>query len=160
MRAFTLIEVLITLTLVGLFLSTISFSFFRSSDSISQLSGQARALSEDAILIWDLHRKLIGATDIYINKEGVFMITSSGSYYAGVVKCAYIYKDGWLYYYEFPYPYGDIAFYERDRLVRLRPLRSFKVSAISSDGSSLEDFRGIPRAIEVKIDQDKILIGL
>lgn len=159
-RAFTLIELLITLTLIGLVLSTISFSFFRGLDSIIRLSSEARVLSEDAILVWDLHRKLIGATDIYVSKEGIFMISSSGSFYPGVVKCAYIYKDGWLYYYEFPYPYGDIRFYEPDRLLKLRPIRFFSARAILFDGSRVEDFRGIPRAVEVSLDKEKIIVGL
>ena len=101
-RAFTLIEVLLALTLMGLFFGLLSYSFYSSLRSSYLLSQSSQLTKEEILLFWDLQRKLIGATDLYLKKDAIFMTTTSGDYYQGIVKCAYVYKDGWLYYYSYP----------------------------------------------------------
>ncbi|MFN3471700.1 MAG: prepilin-type N-terminal cleavage/methylation domain-containing protein [Aquificaceae bacterium] len=158
-RAFTLVEVLLVLVLMGLFFGTLSYSFYSSLRSSYLLSQSSQLTKEEILLFWDLQRKLTGATNLYLRKDGLFMITSSGDYHQGMVKCAYIYRDGWLYYYEFPYPYGDIAFYEEDRLIKLGRFKdlSFRVF---SNGSYFEEFRGLPQWVEVSFEGKLLRIGL
>ncbi len=158
-RAFTLIEVLLALALMGLFLGLLSYSFYSSLRSSYLLSQSSQLTKEEILLFWNLQRKLIGATDLYLRKDAIFMITSSGDYYQGIVKCAYIYKDGWLYYYEFPYPYGDIAFYEEDRLIKLGRFKDLSFRAFSN-GSYYEEFKGLPQWVELFFEGKLLRIGL
>lgn len=151
-RAFTLLEVLLVLVLMGVFLGTLSFSFYSVVRSSYAFSESAELTREEALLFWNMQRKLASATDLYLRRNGLFMITSAGDYYQGVVKCAYIYKDGWLYYYEFPYPYGDIAFYEEDRLVKVGRFGEVSFRAFTQ-GQYQEEFRGIPQWVEVKTER-------
>lgn len=150
-RGFTLLEVLLVLVLMGVFFGVLSFSFYSSVRNSYALSESAQLAREEALLFWSLQRKLTGATDLYLKRDALFMITSAGDYYQGVVKGAYIYRDGWLYYYEFPYPYGDITFYEEDKLLRVGRFGEVSFRAFV-EGQYLEEFRGIPQWVEVKIE--------
>ncbi|MCS7262001.1 MAG: prepilin-type N-terminal cleavage/methylation domain-containing protein [Aquificaceae bacterium] len=158
-RGFTLLEVLLVLTLLGIFFGVLSYSFYSSARTSYALMESAELTREEVLLFWNLQRKFVGATDVAVRKEGVFMITSAGDYYQGVVKCAYIYKDGWLYYYEFPYPYGDLTFYEEDRLVKVGRIRELSFRAFVG-GQYLEEYRGLPQWVEVNIEGKKLSIGL
>ncbi|MFN4319281.1 MAG: prepilin-type N-terminal cleavage/methylation domain-containing protein [Aquificaceae bacterium] len=158
-RAFTLVEVLLVLVLMGLFFGTLSYSFYSSLRSSYLLSQSSQLTKKEILLFWDLQRKLTGATSFYLRKDALFMITSSGDYHQGMVKCAYIYRDGWLYYYEFPYPYGDIAFYEEDRLIKLRRFKDLSFRAFSN-GSYFEEFSGLPQWVEVSFEGKLLRIGL
>ncbi len=59
----------------------------------------------------------------------MYMITSSGSFYEGVVKCAYFQKNGRL--------------FDEERAVDLGPMDSFEVVAVVG-GREEEAFEGLP----------------
>lgn len=158
-RGFTLLEVLLVLVLMGVFFGVLSYSFYSSARSSYLLLESAEITKEEALLFWNIQRKLSGAVDLYLKKDALFMITSAGDYYQGVVKCAYLYKDGWLYYYEFPYPYGDITFYEEDRLIRLGRYDEISFRAYAN-GQYLEEFKGLPQWVELKLDSKIFKLGL
>jgi prepilin-type N-terminal cleavage/methylation domain-containing protein len=158
-RAFTLVEVLLVVVLLSVFFGVLSYSFYSSVRSSYALSGTAQMDKETALLFWNLQRKLSGAVDLYLKKDALFMLTSAGDYYQGLVKCAYIYKDGWLYYYEFPYPYGDITYYEEDRLVRVGRFEGLSLRAYMN-GQYVEELRGLPQWVELKLEGKTLQIGL
>lgn len=87
------------------------------------------------------------------------MTTSAGDYYQGVVKSAYIYKykEQKLFYYEFPYPYGDLKFYEEDKLIPVGEFKDFKILAYKGE-SSYEEFNGKPDYFTVYLDKRKFII--
>ncbi|MFN3598517.1 MAG: prepilin-type N-terminal cleavage/methylation domain-containing protein [Aquificaceae bacterium] len=157
-KGFTLLEVLLALTLMGVFFSTLSYVFYNTIKNSYSLSEASEVTKEEINLFWDLQRKLMGAKDIYLKKSMLFMITSSGNYYQGVVKCGYVYKDGWLYYYEFPYPYGDMAFYEEDKLMKIGKFKELYFRAFAGDYQ--EEFRGLPQWIEVYLEGIILRIGI
>ncbi|MEN3028100.1 MAG: type II secretion system protein [Aquificaceae bacterium] len=158
-RGFTLLEVLLTISLMGLFFGILSYSFYSSARNSYALLESVELTREEVLLFWNLQRKLTGARELFLRKDGIFMVTSSGDYYQGLVKCAYVYKDGWLYYYEFPYPYGDLTFYEEDRLLKVGKFGEFYFRAFSG-GQYLEEFRGIPQWVEVSFEGKSLRIGL
>ncbi len=158
-RAFTLVEVLLVVVLLSVFFGVLSYSFYSSVRSSYALSGTAQMDKDTALLFWNLQRKLSGAVDLYLKKDALFMLTSAGDYYQGLVKCAYIYKDGWLYYYEFPYPYGDITYYEEDRLVRVGRFEGLSLRAYMN-GQYVEELRGLPQWVELKLEGKTLQIGL
>ncbi|MEJ5339282.1 MAG: type II secretion system protein [Aquificaceae bacterium] len=158
-RGFTLLEVLLVITLIGVFFGVLSYSFYSSVRNSYLLLESAELTKEEALLFWNLQKKLVGAVDLYMRKDALFVITSSGDYYEGVVKCAYLYKDGWLYYYEFPYPYGEITFYEEDRLIKLGRFDEFSFR-VYANGQYLEEFRGIPQWVEVRLGGRSLKLSL
>ena len=158
-RGFTLLEVLLVLILMGVFFSVLSYSFYSSTRNSYFMLESAELLKGEIFLFWDLQRKLTGATDLYVKKDGLFMVTSSGDYYQGLVKCAYVYRDGWLYYYEFPYPYGDITFYEEDKLVRVGRFEELSFRAFFN-GQFFDEFRGLPQWVDIRFKDKTYKIGL
>jgi len=155
-RAFTLIEVLVVLTLIGLTFSVLLLVFSRGVDSSLSLSGSSRSLVERASLFWDLQRKILGANKIEVSGNALYMITSGGTLYEGVVKCAYIFRDGRLFYYEFPYPYGALDEVEEEKLQELGKVSEFRVLAVV--GNREEKFyEGIPDYIKVHINGEEMV---
>lgn len=125
------------------------------------LAGDSQRLKEEALLVWNIHRKVISAKDTYMERDKLFLHTYAGDYYLGLVKCAFIYKDGVLYYYEFPYPYGDINFYENfyedDRLIKLGKFEELSFSAVKG-GKTERTYRGVPDLYRITIDGREYLI--
>ncbi|MCX7990136.1 MAG: type II secretion system GspH family protein [Aquificaceae bacterium] len=158
-RGFTLLEVLLAISLMGVFFGILSYSFYSSLRNSYALLESVELTREEVLLFWNLQRKLTGAIELSLYKDRIFMVTSSGDYYQGVVKWAYLYKDGWLYYYEFPYPYGDLTFYEEDRLIKVGRFREFSFRAFSG-GQYFEEFRGMPQWVEVSFEGKSLKIGL
>jgi len=115
----------------------------------------AEELQGEASLFWELQRSLAGAERVKINQgKEIFLITSGGSFYRGVVKKGFIYKDGWLYLYEFPYPSGSMDFYEEEKLIKLLKLEDFKVFALDSRGKH-ENYEGLPPFVIVELNSKK-----
>lgn len=158
-KGFTLLEVLLVLVLMGLLFGMLSYSFYSSVRNSYALLESAELTKEEAMLFWNLQRKLTGATELVLRKEGIFMLTSGGDYHQGLVKCAYIYREGLLYYYEFPYPYGDLTFYEEDKLLRVGRFKNLHFRVFSG-GQHFEEFRGLPQWVEIGFEDKKVLIGL
>lgn len=63
---FTLIEVLVVLTLMGLVFSLLVFVFSRATDSSLKVSARSEELKRQASLFWEMERKVIGAKRIRI----------------------------------------------------------------------------------------------
>lgn len=157
-KAFTLIEILVVLTLLGLTFSALLLVFSRGLDSSLRITENSEKLKLKATLFWDLQRKIVGAKRIRVENNNLYMITSGGSIYRGVVKCAYIFRDGKLYYYEFPYPYGSIDEVEEDKLQSVGELASFEIHV--RDGNRiLNSYDGIPDEIIVKIGREEFVFS-
>ncbi len=150
-RGFTLVEILITLTIIGLTLTSLFLIFSRGTTSSFHLTEESRDFKMEVSLFWDLQRKILGAKRIRIENNAIYMNTTGGSHFPGVVKCAYYVEDGMLHYYEFPYPYKEInEFYEGIDYV-IGPVRNFEVFA--SDGDVDETaYDGLPRYVKVVVN--------
>ena len=155
-RAFTLIEVLIVLTLIGLTFSLLLLVFSRGIDSSLNLSEGSEALKRESSLFWELQRKILGAKRIKVDRESIYMITTGGSFNRGVVKCAYLFRDGKLYYYEFPYPYGAIDEIEEEKLYEVGKFRSFRVSVREGD-RDYEVYDGMPQLVKVEVNGEEFV---
>ncbi len=131
--------------------SLLSFVFSRGITGSLDLIENSERLKQEALLFWDLQRKILGAKNMLINGESIFMFTSGGTYYEGVVKSAYVFEDGVLYYYEFPYPYGAIDEVEEDKLIELGRFEEFRIVAIRNN-REFEFFSGIPDRVKVIIN--------
>lgn len=156
-RGFTLLEILITLLTLGLLLGLLSYTFYSSISSSLDITKDGESLKRDILLLWNIQRKIISSKYVVLDKDNIFMITSAGDYYEGVVKCAFIYKKPILYYYEFPYPYGNIEFYEEDKLIKLGKFENFTVRAYK-DGNLYENFSGIPELFYVSLNDKELVV--
>ncbi len=156
-KGFTLLEVLVVLMIVGVLFSVLSYSLYSFLTNSTNLLADSERLKQEASLLLNIQRKVLSAKTLHIEKDKLFMITSAGDYYEGVVKCAYIYKDKTLYYYEFPYPYGDIRFYEEDKLVKLGRFENFSVRAYVG-GSFMDSFQGIPEILYVRVGSYELFL--
>ncbi|WP_448587630.1 prepilin-type N-terminal cleavage/methylation domain-containing protein [Thermocrinis sp.] len=156
-RAFTLIEVLLVLTLLGLLFGTLSYALKSGMESSLLVVRDSQRLKDESLLVWNIQRKVLSAKDAHMEENKLFLHTYAGDYYEGMVKCAYIYKDGELYYYEFPYPYGSLNFYEEERLIRLGRFKSFSFSA-SAQGTSHKNYKGLPELYRIVIEDREYII--
>ena len=155
-RAFTLIEVLVVLTLIGLTFSILLLVLSRGIDSSLNLSEGSEALKGEASLFWELQRKILGAKRIKVDRESIYMVTTGGSFNEGVVKCAYLFRDGKLYYYEFPYPYSAIDEIEEDRLYEIGEFESFGVS-VREGNREYKVYEGMPQIVKVEVNGEEFV---
>ncbi len=155
-KAFTLIEVLLVLTLMGLVFSVLLIIFSRAVESSLNVYRNSQELKSKAVLFWDLERKVFGARRIKIEPGAIYLITSAGSFNKGIVKSAYIFREGELYYYEFPYPYGAIDEVEEDRLMKVGNFSGFEVTAWEG-GREFRFFEGLPELVKVKIGEEEFV---
>ncbi|MCX7739237.1 MAG: type II secretion system GspH family protein [Hydrogenothermaceae bacterium] len=155
-RAFTLVEVLIVLTLLGLVFSLISFSFYNSINSSIYISQKAVEVENFAKFYWDFQRRFSTSNWIFIKKIGsnnyiITLYNTSGEFSKGLVKSVYFVKDGYLWYYEFPYVFGDPLFYEENKSIELLPLKSLQIEVISQD-KKLDEFNGKSENIRMNVN--------
>ncbi len=155
-RAFTLVEVLLVVSLVGLLFGVVIFSFYRATDSSVTLLTSSELLKQEAILYWELERKILGAKQIHIENDRIYMITTGGNYYSGVVKSAYFVKDKKLYYYEFPYPYLSIDDIDEDAAHEVMSVENFSVSAYNRD-SRYKTYTGLPDFVEIRLNGRRLV---
>ena len=155
-RAFTLVEVLVVIALLGLVFSLLSLSFSEGIRSSLGLVSLSEELKQKAVLFWDLQRKILGAKRIRVEGGNLFMLTSGSSLYEGFVKCAYIYRDGILYYYEFPFPYGAMDEYEEDKLMEVGRFEEFSLK-VKSGNRYLESFDGLPEEVVVTVNGQEMV---
>ncbi len=155
-KGFTLIEVLIVLTLLGLTFTTLTLLLNRGVDSSLNITTHAESLRSSASLFWDLQRKVAGAKSIKVKDGDIFMVTTGGSLYPGVVKSAYLFRDGTLFYYEFPYPYGPIDEVEEDRLQAVGRFEEFYAAAVERR-REFKRYEGLPRYVKVRINGREFL---
>lgn len=156
-KGFTLLEVLLVLILVSLLFGVLSYSFYSFLTNSTSLLADSEKLKQEASLLLNIQRKVLSAKTLYMEKDKLFMITPVGDYYEGVIKCAYVYKDKTLYYYEFPYPYGDIRFYEEDKLIKLGRFDTFSIKAYDK-GQFSDTFQGVPQVVYVKLNSHELFI--
>ncbi len=150
-KAFTLVEVLVVLTLMGLLFGMLSFAFYRASNGSLNVLQLSESIKREAVLYWELERKITGAKEIYIENDRIYMLTTGGSLYDGVVKCAYFVKDGALFYYEFPYPYLSLDDIEESKAYKVMEVESFKVRAKVRD-SEVRTLIGLPDYVLITIN--------
>lgn len=155
-KGFTLIEVLIVIILIGLIFSLLSMIFYSNINNSLNLILESERLKKEASFFWNIQRKIASAKEIHLDKGNLYMLTTAGDYYEGVVKSAYIFRDGNLFYYEFPYPYGDLRFYEEDKLYNLGKFKNFNILAFKNE-KKYDEFIGFPDYFLVEYD-DKIIV--
>ncbi|MFN3814405.1 MAG: prepilin-type cleavage/methylation domain-containing protein [Aquificaceae bacterium] len=156
-RGFTLVEILITFLTLGLLFGLLSYTFYSSIRASLDITEEGESLKQDILLLWNIQRKIISSKYIVLDKDNIFMTTSAGDYHEGVVKCAFIYKKPLLYYYEFPYPYGNIEFYEEDKLIRLGKFENFTIRAYKN-GNFYKNFIGIPELFYVSVNNKELIV--
>jgi len=156
-KAFTLVEVLVVLLLLGLLFGLLSYVLKSGTESSLFVVESSQRLRDESLLVWNIQRKLMSAKDAYMEEDKLFLHTYAGDYYEGMVKCAYIFKDGTLYYYEFPYPYGSINFYEEEKLIKLAKFKSFSFLAESA-GTTQKTFRGLPEKYHIIIEDREYVL--
>lgn len=154
--AFTLVEVLIVLSLLGLTFSILVLVFSRGVDSSLNITEGAESLKREVSLFWDLQRKIVSATRIKVEDGNLYMFTSAGSFNEGVVKCAYIRRGDKLYYYEFPYPYGSIDDVEEEEMIPLQKIEEFEARAIVGN-RELKTYEGLPHYVWVRVNDKEFL---
>ncbi|WP_448584400.1 prepilin-type N-terminal cleavage/methylation domain-containing protein [Thermocrinis sp.] len=150
-RGFTLLKILVVLLLLGLLFGLLSFVLKSGIENSLSVVENSQRLKDESLLILNIQRKILSAKDAYMEEGKLFLHTYAGDYYEGLVKCAYIYKDGALYYYEFPYPYGSINFYEEEKLIKLASFDSLSFLA-ESMGNFQKSFRGLPERYRIIVE--------
>lgn len=160
-RAFTLIEILITLTLIGLIFSVLSFGIHNSINSSVSISADAKQTEEEAKFFWDFQRRVATSKQVFVKKAGdgsqmVAMYNTAGEFSKGVVKSVYFLKDGFVQYYEYPYVFGDPFFYEERSSVRLVPAKSFTVE-VYVQGQRFDEYSGKPDYVVVLLNDKKMV---
>jgi len=150
-KAFTLVEVLVTLAVLGITFTVLFSAFVRASVFSYELVERSERRKEELLLFWEFQRALAGAKDLLV-RDGreLFLITSGGERFKGVVKRAFIYREGVLYAYEYPYPAGSIDYYEEEELVEVGRFEEFELRALDSRGLHAT-YRGLPPLLLLKL---------
>lgn len=150
-EAFTLVEVLIVLTILSLIFTLLSLSFSRAVNS--SLSGikNSENLKKEIILFWELRKALTGARKILLRERELYLETSGGEFFKGIVKKAYIFKEGTLYTYEFPYPSGSLDLYEEEKLIKKGKFNSLRFYALDKNGKH-DKYEGLPDFILIELN--------
>jgi len=156
--AFILLEVLLVITILGLVFSTLTLIFKNIYESSLRISSKSSKLNLRAQIFWDLTRSLYGSKRAVLkNGTELYLITSGGQFYGGVVKAIYLFKNGTLYYYEFPYPYGSLYDYDRKSLIELGYFDRFELLALYNG----KEYKNYPRKAglyKLVIDNDTFYI--
>ncbi|MDQ7039125.1 MAG: prepilin-type N-terminal cleavage/methylation domain-containing protein [Aquificota bacterium] len=152
-KGFTLVEVLVVLALFGVSVSLLVIVFSRGVDFSLSLEERSERVRRTALLFWDLQRKFFGAERIYIEGDSVYMVTSGGDYFPGMVRCAYVFRDGNLLYYEDRDVGGDIYGVTGKGKIVGR-FRDFRVVAVEGN-RELSVYDGLPSRVRVYVD-DKV----
>ncbi len=152
-RAFTLVEVLVVLLLISLTFTITFTAFSRVVLSSLSLLRESERVKGELLLFWELERALVGSRELLL-KEGreLFLLTSGGSLYRGLIKKAFIYRNGVLYTYEFPYNVGSLDFYEEDKLIEVFRTEKFRILAVDAGGTH-RNYEGLPPLLVVELGE-------
>jgi len=152
---FTLIEVVAAIAILGLVFSTIFLLFWRGVNSSLEVTKHSETLKRKALLFWQLTRAIYGAKKfLLLNGTELYLYTTGGNFYKGVVKEVYLFKNGTLYYYEFPYPYKDIRYYEKSKLMPI--FKADKFEFVATDGiANYTSYNKIPKGFWVIVNGEK-----
>jgi prepilin-type N-terminal cleavage/methylation domain-containing protein len=155
---FTLVEVLVVLILLGLIFSTVTFLFWSTVNSSINIVKNSERLKQKALLFWQLQKAFYGAKNFYLEGgKKLFLITSGGQYYKGIVKAVFIYKNSTLYYWEFPYPYGNLTDYNASELQPLYHFSSVSFIALNEELKGFENYYQMPYLLKVEIDNQTLI---
>ena len=160
-KAFTLLEVLVVITLLALVLSITLVVFWRISSTSAEVSKSSARMEREALLFWDFTRSIFGAGRVAVeNGSSLYLITTGGRFFRGVVWCAYRFENGTLRYYEFPYPPDDWTAVPQNAVgVSLGRFKSVKFSA-RKGGAFFKSFKGEPEAVEVELNGERFLFAV
>ena len=147
---FTLAEVLVVLILLGVSVSLAVFLFSRGVSSSISVEERAKRLSLLATLFWDMERKVFGAERVYVEGDAIYMVTSGGDYFPGIVRCAYVFREGELLYFEDPDLSREIYATEGEG-IRIGRFEEFRVVAVEK-GREFPAYDGLPDAVRVYVD--------
>lgn len=149
-KGFTLTEVLVVLILFSVSVSLLLLVFSRGVSTSLSLEERSERTVLLATLFWDLQRKVFGAERIYVEETSLYMITSGGSYYPGLVRCGYMFRDGTLFYSEDRNVWGEV-YNPNGGWVRVGNFRMFRVVAVEGD-REFTAYDGLPEKIRVYLD--------
>ena len=157
-KAFTLIEILVVVAILGLIFSTIAIIFKNLYEGSLQLSSSSQELSKKIQTFWTLTRALYSSKKVVLkNGTQLYLITAGGQFYGGVVKAVYLFKNGTLFYYEYPYPYGSLYDYDKKKLIELAKFKNFKIYAII-EGIPKKTFYKKAKLYQLLIDNETFYI--
>ncbi len=155
-----MVEVLATLLITALLLTTLGYVYVRGAESSLSLQKRAVGLEKDALLFWRFTRSVFGAKTLILkNSTELYLITTGGNFFKGLVWEAYLFKNGTLYYYEYPLPLSKIDEIPEGALSY--PLRRFKSFSFTSwdRGKRFDSFRGLPDKVEVNADGERYMFS-
>ncbi len=160
-RGFTLLEVLITLSLLSLIFIIAFGSYVRIINSSTDAVKRSEALYEELRLFWEFNRAFVGAKRILLkNSREVYLITSGGSRFKGIVFRAFVSKEDGLYEYEFPYPPKVMRIrIPKEKLSLISHLRDVRFFAYL-DGQKLDRYEGLPEALLVEMNGREYIFKL
>jgi len=163
-RGFTLVEVIVVLVLLGLIFSILLVVYIGGIKNSLGLLKRSESLNLEGRLFWRFTRSIFGASRVkLVNGTALYLITTGGNVFRGVVWEAYIYnpQNKTLDYYEFPYPPEKIDEIPPQAVsYRLGKFSNFLIMAVDT-GRTYADYSGLPDKIEVKINNNTymFLIG-
>jgi len=159
-KGFTLIEVIITIMILSLVFSVLAFSIYSTIKNSVDIKGQSEKLKEDASFFWDMQKKFSTNTKTFLRNNNGYPIlvlyNTSGNYYKGLVKSVFFVKDNDLYYYEFPYMYGDPYFYDEKQSYKVLHFENLDISVVIR-GKSFKDFEGNPDMLIIQINDKRMV---
>ena len=166
-RGFTLLEVLITLSIFSLIFLAVVMVFRVTGGGSLEVRKNAEVLYQQIYLTYRLRNQLEGVLrSLAFKKEEntlyLGFITSYGEVYPGVVSVRYKYKDGVLFYCEKPYPYGDILSCEEEKEYQLGNFENFNIQVFYK-GKWFEPekgFKGLPKKVKIEIENIKIIVPI
>jgi prepilin-type N-terminal cleavage/methylation domain-containing protein len=161
-KGFTLLEVLVVLVLVGLIFTLVLTVFWRITETSSEVSKRASKLQRETTLYWQLTRSFFGTKRLaVVNGTQIYAITTGGSLFKGTVWCAYLYRNGTLYYYEYPYPppYSIKEIPREASEIILGKFKSVKFSA-RKGGIFYSNFEGKPDTVKVELNGESFLFAV
>jgi prepilin-type N-terminal cleavage/methylation domain-containing protein len=153
-KAFTLVEVLIVITLISLVFSVLAFSFYSSVKNSLDISKKSQEIKNLSSFFWDMERKFSTSNTIYLknlNSTPILTLYNTSGYNKGLVKSVFFLKDGFLHYYEYPYIYADPFFYDEKNSYRLFKVENIKIYAVK-DYKQMEEFQGMPDYLVFEIN--------
>lgn len=158
-KAFTLVELLVVITIVSLVFSVLSYSLYSAIKNSLDVSGRSEYVKNLSSFFWDMQKKFSTSKMIYLkNLDGnpILTLYNTSGYNKGLVKSVFFIKDGFIYYYEYPYIYGDPFFYDEKESYRLFKISSIKIFAVK-DNQQMQEFQGTPDYLIFEIDNTRMV---
>lgn len=154
-KGFTLVEVLVVIVILSLVFSVLSFALYSSIKNSLETSAAAEDLKQKALFFWDTQRKFYTSNYLYL-KNNVLTLYNTAGYNQGLVKSTFFIKDGFLWYYEFPFVYADPSFYDEKNAIKLFKVKDFKMYVVKENQQFFE-FQGQPDYLVVEIDGSRMV---